>query len=94
MSTPAPGYELREKVAALQATILAKHPTMPSLLSEIHKNIKANPEQITLLSEEDISTIVNGLEIQTKTFLMSTVSKPAAAKSSMAKIKQLGLDAF
>lgn len=88
------GFILKEKVAALQASILAKHPSLPTLLSEIHKNIKANPEQITLLSEEDIGIIVNGLEIQTKTFLMSTVSKPAAAKSSIAKIKQLGLDAF
>ena len=88
------GFILKEKVAALAETILAKHPSMPSLLAEIHKNIKANPEQITLLSEDDIKTIVNGLEIQTKTFLIQTMTKPAGTKSKASEIKQLGLGAF
>jgi hypothetical protein len=87
------GFILKEKVAALEQTILAKHPSLPSLLAEIHKNIKANPEQITLLSEDDIKIIVNGLEIQTKTFLVQSVTK-APSKSKVAEIKQLGLDAF
>lgn len=89
-----PGFELKEKVAALSQIILNKHPSLPTLLSEIHKTIKANPDQVTLLSEEEISVIVDGLEHQTKTFLVESISKPAAKKSSIAQIKQLGLDAF
>jgi hypothetical protein len=85
---------LKEKVLALSSAILAKHPTMPTLLREIHTTILKYPEQVTLLNESDIGIIVSGLQLQTGTTLAASVSKPAAAKSVAAKIKQLGADAF
>jgi hypothetical protein len=86
--------QLKEKVLSLSSAILSKHPTMPTLLREIHTTLLKYPEQVTILSEQDISIIVSGLQVQTGATLAASVSKPAAAKSLAAKIKTLGADAF
>jgi len=86
--------QLREKVLSLSTMILEKHPKMPTLLREIHTTIRQYPEQVTLLSEEEIGIIVSGLTVQTNATFASAATKPAAAKSLAAKIKTLGADAF
>ena len=88
------GFELREKVGQLASAILEKNPKMPTLLREIHSALRAQPENVTLLSEEDISVIVSGLSVQTNVAFAQSATKPAAAKSLTAKIKSLGADAF
>ena len=88
------GFDLKEKVAKLQETILAKHPSMPGLLRSIHETLTANPDQVTLLAEEEIQIIVSGLEVQTGTFLAQSISKPSTQKSVAAKIRNLGVEAF
>ena len=88
------GYQLSEKVASLSTAILEKHPTMPTLLREIHTTLSKYPEQVTLLTEEEISVIVSELSVQTNVAFAQSATKPAAAKSLTAKIKQLGADAF
>lgn len=94
LTTNPAGFELKEKVGQLANLILEKHPKMPTLLREIHTTIRTYPEQVTLLSEEDISVIVSGLAVQTNTAFAVSATKPAAAKSLTAKIKALGADAF
>jgi hypothetical protein len=90
--------ELVEKVSALQSAILSKHPTLPSLLQEIHRTLRTYPECVTLLPEDKIQIIVSGLEAQTSTYLVTSTIKStkstAAAKSVQAKIAKLGLDAI
>lgn len=93
-TTPAQGFELKEKVASLSEAILSKHPRMPVLLREIHTTLRTYPEQVTLLEEEEIGIIVAGLQVQTNTAFAAAATKPAAAKSVTAKIKSLGVDAF
>jgi heterodisulfide reductase subunit B len=91
------GFELKEKAGKLQEALLARHPTMPSLLADIHRALKAQPENITLLSEEEIGVIVSGLEVQTQTHLADTMVKgknSTGAKATVNKIKSLGADAF
>lgn len=85
-----PGYQLKEKVAALAEAILAKHPSMPTLLREIHTTVGKYPEQVTLLDEADINIIVSGLSVQTNIAFAQSVTKPAAAKSLTTKLKALG----
>ena len=87
MSTSVPiGFELKEKVASLQAALLSAHPTMPTLLREIHKAISAQPEQVTLLAPEEIAIIVQGLEKQTGVELAKSVTAKSSSKStSLAK---------
>lgn len=86
--------QIKEKIADLSSKILAKHPMMPSLLQEIHKALLQNPECVTLLSDEEINTIVKGLESHTNTFLMAAAATKTPAKSVTSRIKNLGLEAF
>lgn len=90
------GFELKEKVATLGQTILDRHPTMPTLLREIHTALRKQPENVTLLSDEEIAILVRGLENQTNTYLAATVSgaKKSSTKSLAAKLASLGDDAF
>lgn len=76
---------IRMKIAELQECILAAHPRMPTLLREIHTVLKSDPENVTLLSEEDIGIIVSGLKIQTKT----EITAKALSKKTTLKNTQL-----
>lgn len=87
-------YLLGEKVAELSAALLARHPKMPILLREIHQTLSKYPEQVTLMTEEDIHIVVEGLKVQTGVEFAATVTKPSASKSIKAKIEKLGDDAF
>lgn len=84
-------FELHEKVAKLQEAILASHPTLPVLLRTIHTQLLKDPEQVTLLSEEEIGIIVNGLKKQTNTEIATKVVKESkSAASSIKKATQKG----
>ena len=82
----------------LDTAIKDRHPTMPTLLQEIWRALKAQPENVTLMTEEEIGVIVSGLQVQTNVSLAQNMSKQsksaAATKSVAAKINQLGLDAI
>ena len=88
------GFELKEKVADLSQQLLSKHPRMPILLREIHTALRAQPENVTLLSEEEIGVIISGLKIQTQTEFAAAALKPTGTKAAVNKIKNLGADAF
>jgi hypothetical protein len=89
------GQELKSKVENLKAKLLARDPNMPLLLREIHVALREQPENVTLLAEEEIAVIVEGLTIQTGVEFSAAVTKsPAASKSVNARIKALGADAF
>ena len=61
------------KIAELQATMLSSHPTMPTLLRDIHKNLQLDPEIVTLLQPEQVAVIVSGLSKQTNTTIMAEI---------------------
>lgn len=92
------GFELKENVAALEAALLHKHPTLPTLLSKIHKTLQQYPEQVTLLSESDIKAIVSGLQAHTLTTFsesaLKEAKKPSASKLLKDRIAKMGADAF
>lgn len=67
--------EIKIKIAELQELILSAHPRLPLLLQEIHKVLKNDPENVTLLSEEDIGIIVSGLMRQTSTEITTAAMK-------------------
>ena len=74
------------KIQELETAILTQHPTMPVLLMKIHKQIAADPELVTVISEEEIGIIVNGLKIQTKTELVGTIAKQSKARDKKTKL--------
>lgn len=78
---------VREQIASLQEALLSAHPTMPILLREIHKTLKADPEVVTLLSEEEIGVVVNGLSKQTQTTIATSLATGKKGKS----IKSIGI---
>lgn len=88
------GFELREKVLSLEQALLERHPRMPVLLREIHTVLRAQPENVTLFSEDEIAILVSGLKIQTGVEFAASATKGSGAKSATAKIKSLGTGAF
>jgi len=89
------GSALSLKVAELKQHLLDRHPRMPQLLQEIHKTLAAQPDNVTLLSEQEIGVIVEGLKVQTGVeFAAAATKSPSLNKSVNAQIKLLGADAF
>jgi hypothetical protein len=76
-----PIEQLQEKVGKLQEALLSAHPSMPVLLRDIHNHLKQDEECVTLLSEEEIGVIVNGLMKQTQTVIIQATLKKGPGKS-------------
>lgn len=57
---PALPFSLKEKIASLEAALLSQNPGFSSILAEIHKETKDNPEFVYGLSDEEICIIVQG----------------------------------
>lgn len=81
--------ELKMKIAELQSMILGAHPRMPLLLKDIHSILKNDPDNVTLLSEEDIGIIVSGLKKQTATEITTATLKKST--KALSKITDLDL---
>ena len=79
-------YEISEAIQSLQTALLAMNPEMPFILRKIHAQLKADPELATLLDEDEIGIIVNGLSTHTKSVIATTV-----AKSKTKSIKSIGV---
>lgn len=96
MATEQTAYLLQEKVQELSALLLDRHPKMPTLLREIHGTLSKYPEQVTLMSEDDIRIVVEGLKVQTgvEFAAAATTKSTSAVKSLKGKIDKLGADAF
>jgi len=95
-SNPA-GFLLKQKVGELNEAMLSNHPRMPVLLKEIWLAIRKQPEQVTVLSPEETHVVFQGIERQTGVFLATSVTASKAAtgtNAKLAKLKQLGADAF
>lgn len=90
----ATSVQFTNKISELKDLILAKHPNMGLLLNEIHDALKKQPECVTLLSEEEIGVIADGLKVQTGIEFSVTLAKPTGIKSLKNKIQTLGVDAF
>lgn len=82
--------EIKTKLDALQEALLTSHPTLPTLLRDIHRTLKAQPDQVTLMTEEEIHIVVQGLEKQTNSVIAAAVTKPKA--SSRAALKNVTSD--
>jgi len=78
-----PAEQISSAVLELQQLILKDHPTMPTMLRAIHKQLLADPTTVTLMKEEEIAVIISGLEKYTKTELIAvtkTTSKKPISK--------------
>lgn len=80
-------YQVKEQIETLKQRILEAHPTLPILLREIHKTLKSEPEVVTLLDEDEIGVIVNGLSAQTQTTIATSLATGKKGKT----IKSIGV---
>jgi hypothetical protein len=77
----ASAYEVKEKLAALEAALLSDTPAMPTLLRDIHRKLKSDPDVVTILTEEECAILVRGLKKQTSTNIATKAIKKGATKS-------------
>ena len=77
--------DIKTKLDELDRMLMEKHPGMPMLLRDIHKTLKAQPDIVTLMTEEEIAIIVRGLEKQTNSQLVAATLKPTKAKKESLK---------
>jgi len=82
--------EVKEKLAQLESMLLESHPEMPSLLRDIHRNLKQDPDVVTLLSEDDCKLIVQGLKKHTSVDIATTALQKKGRKSM--KNMEVGTD--
>lgn len=82
-----PQEQVQEAIQDLSTKLISAHPEMPILLRKIHQQLKADPDIVTLLTEEEIGIIVNGLSKQTQTAISTSISSGKKGKS----IKSIGL---
>lgn len=82
-------FELKEKVAQLEQALLNSHPQLPVLLRTIHTTLRNDPDNVTILSEEEVGVIVAGLKKQTMTEITTSTVKAA---SNTKKLKNITLD--
>lgn len=80
-------YQVKEAIQDLKTKLLSAHPEMPVLLRKIHTTLRSDPEVVTLLDEEDIEVIVNGLSAQTKTTIATSIASSKKGKS----LKSIGV---
>lgn len=84
-----PAEQLQEKLLTYEKALLDRHPTMPTLLQEIHTILLKDPELVTTVSDEQIGKIVAGLEIHTNT----KIAKDTVKNSKNSKgLKNISLD--
>lgn len=85
MTATTQAFEIKEKLAQLENALLESLPTMPTLLRDIHRSLKADPDTVTLLTEEECGILVSGLKKQTQTEISTKVikAKPRKALSKL-----------
>lgn len=83
-----PLEQIQEKIITLGNMLEEDNPGFPTWLRDIHKQLKADEEIVTLLSEEEINTVVSGLSKQVKVVITESAVKAAKGKS----IKSMTVD--
>ena len=73
--------QVREKLASLEQALLDGTPNMPTLLRDIHRQLKKDPDVVTILSDKECSILVRGLKKQTNTEITASVIKKAPTKA-------------
>jgi hypothetical protein len=76
------------KITELQSAVTSSLPSMPTLLRDIHSNLRNDPEIVTLLSPQQVAIIVSGLSKQTQTTITTQVLSGSKGKS----LKKISVD--
>ena len=80
--------QLREQIGQLQEALVSTNPGMPTMLRTIHTALRADPAIVTLLTPEEVGTIVASLMKQTNTIIATA----AVGKKSSKALKNISVD--
>lgn len=72
--------EIFSKLEELQQALITLHPSMPILLQKIHKQLKADPAIVTIMSEDDIAILFRALETHSNIKLLEVNVKKLPKK--------------
>jgi hypothetical protein len=72
--------KLDMSLASLQAALVTQDPLLPTHLRSIHTLLLSYPESVQLLEDAEIANIIDGLEHQTKTFIVKAAAPKAGKK--------------
>lgn len=75
-----------EKCAELEDALEKALPGFPHILKDIHETLRADPEVVTLLKEEEIAIIVKGLERHSHIAVVPAKAKKASTAKSKTPI--------
>lgn len=81
MNTIDQAYQVREKLAQLEEGLNTQAPGITTLLQEIHRTLKKDPDVVTILTEEECSVLVSGLKKQTSTEIATAALKGPKKKA-------------
>lgn len=82
-------FQVQERIAQLSQALLSLHPQMPTLLRDIHTTLRANPDVVTLLTDQEIGVLVSSLKKQTG---VAITTSAASKKPSSAALKKITVD--
>lgn len=77
---------IRDKMSELQEALDNNVPGFAHILKDIHDNIRADPDSVTILTDEEIAVIVKGLEKHAHIVVTPAKAKKAASNKSKAPI--------
>lgn len=80
--------QLHEQILVLKDLLLKQHPQMPTLLQQLHHNIKKDEDLAMILSEEELGVIVEGLKAHANIQIATNVMKKTGSRS----MKDISLD--
>ena len=80
-------HQVRESIIQLENALITNTPAIAGLLREIWKQLKSEPETVTLLEEHEIARLIAGLEKQTNVAIVAN-----APKSSSKSLKSITVD--
>lgn len=83
-----PLEQMQEKIAGLREALDQALPGMPGMLRTIHAMLKKDEDLVTMLSEDEIADIVEGLGKQVGVQITQTAEK----KASRTAIKNITVD--
>jgi hypothetical protein len=86
-------FQTLEAIERLQQALLTESPTMPTILQEIHRTLKSQPHVTTLLDDDKIAIIVQGLDKQTGSHIAANVvNKKVSSVAEKKKLAAFGMD--
>lgn len=86
--------QVSERIAALSQALQERSPHIKTILHQIHTTLAQQPENVTLLTEEQIVPIIQGLEQVTNTHFAISSSKGAGSTKIAKKLANASMDAF